>query len=306
MTNCKLYPERCKATNEYNKEKHKFEMDMVNQATQNKQPIEQTFKNRVKNEEWKNIYPINNHDFDYKVYTQNKYNPFTLGITNEPSMKGLIDGSLNLSNYVDAILENPTPDSSTIAGVQDVNNADPTVYSHLKKIKDAYSNMPLPYPDFKKDYPESKYPTEGQASSSYFIKSGHCKTKLDKATCQKKKFKWVDNPLDLNPQLDKFFSKTGNKPVKKLSGTCYKPKFIYINNIPKGKQNFKGMAPSLINDVMNISPEKLIPILSGYQVDGGGSIPCKEDYINSNLYSGINLLFLNVIILLLIIFIRYS
>lgn len=308
MTNCRLYPERCTARVDYSKEKNKFKVNRINDATKQRQPVEQTYKNRINSQEWKSIYPINNHDFDYKEYALNKYNPFQLGITNEPSMDGLIDGTLNLSNYVDVMLEEPTPNSKTRAGMDDVNNSDPAIYKHFKEIKDKYNRLPLPYPDFKKDYPESKYPTQGKASSSYFIKTGTCKSKIDnEKTCKEKGFTWMDNSLNLSKNMKQFF-KTTKRPKSKQakknpSGICYKPKFIYINNVPKGNQNFQGMAPALINDVMNISPDKLFPILAGQQVDGGGLIPCKEEYTNYRFdrYISIHLTIMLLLILLIIV-----
>ena len=312
MPNCKLYPERCKAALDYSREENKFKVERINDATKQRQLIDQTYKNRVDSKEWKNVYPLNNHDFDYNEYVLNKYTPYKLGITNEPSMKGLIDGTLNLSNYVDVMLEDPTPNSNTKAGVDDINNSNPMIYKHFKGIKDKYSQMPLPYPEFKKDYPESKYPTRGKASSSYFIKTGTCKSKIDNAkVCQEKGFTWMANKLDLSKNTTQFFktisrSKT-KQPKKNPDGICYKPKFIYINNIPKGNQNLQGMAPALINDVMNISPDKLFPILSGQQVDGGGVIPCKEGFVdyrnnmfyNLNIHLSIMLLFILMLIKLL-------
>jgi len=318
MPNCRLYPERCSASVNYSKEKHKFKLERINDAIKTKSPIEQSYKNRKLSKEWKNIYPINNHDFNYNDYVLNKYNPFTLGITNTPSMAGLIDGTLNLSNYVDVMLEEPTPNSSTKSGLDDVNNADPTIYKHFKDIKNKYAKMPLPYPDFKKDYPESKYPTKGKASSSYFIKTGTCKSKIDnEQTCLKKGFTWVKNTLDLGKGVSSFFKKKpttqpGDKnpnPKPIPNGICYKPKFIYIDNLPKGYLNLQGMAPAIINDVMNISPEKLLPILAGQKVDGGGLIPCKEEFVGKSLLKDKSLdiyLCINIsILLLLIIIIKY-
>ena len=39
--------------------------------------------------------------------------------------------------------------------------------------------MPLPYATFKKDYPEKLYPTTGIGASSYFVKVGTCKSKIN-------------------------------------------------------------------------------------------------------------------------------
>jgi hypothetical protein len=76
-----------------------------------------------------------------------------------------------------------------------------------------------------------------------------------------------------------------NKPAKtpktNPSGFCYRPKFIYLDNSAKGILNLQGYAPAIYNDVMNITPDKLFPILAGYSVGGGGVIPCeKEEFTN--------------------------
>ena len=157
-------------------------------------------------------------------------------------MSGLINGTLNLSKYVDVILETPTPDSKTISGKDDVNNSDNNIYNYYKSIKDKYSKLPLPYPDFKKDYPENVYPTKGVASSSYFMKTGNCRSNInDKDECLKKGYTWKQNTLNLG-STKKFFKTTQRKkthqPKKNLNGICYKPKFIYINNIPKRETKF--------------------------------------------------------------------
>ena len=36
-----------------------------------------------------------------------------------------------------------------------------------------------PYPSFRKDYPECRFKTKGEHSSSYFVRTGVCKTKIN-------------------------------------------------------------------------------------------------------------------------------
>ena len=58
---------------------------------------------------------------------------------------------------------------------------------------------------------------------------------------------------------------------------------IYLNNKSKGSGILKGLTPSLFDDIMNITPERLMAIISGYSVGGGGLLPCKEGYVDYNL-----------------------
>jgi len=264
-------------------------MSRIQDATLQKKHIGKLLKTRVKNKDWKNIYPINNHDFDYKEYVLNNYNPFKLGITNTPDMDGLINSTIKTGSYVNKMLQDPMPDMSTKSGRSDVNTSSKPVRLYMTKIKDKYSEMPLPYPSFKKDYPEKLYPTKGEASSSYFVNVGSCKSKIDnKKQCISSGFKWVNNSLgSLDKNIKKFFSTTKNRtnketqPKKNPQGICYRPKFIYVDNTAKGSLGLKGLAPSTNYDIMSITPDKLLPILGGYSTGGGGLIPCgKESYVN--------------------------
>lgn len=276
------------AKQKYLKDKSKFINNRIIDGATEYKNQQHLLKNRIKKKEWENIYPINNHDFNYKEYTLNKYNPYTLGISNNTSIANLVNSSMKLNKYNQAILYNPTPNMNSVSGVSDVNNSDPNVQNELEKIKQQYTNMPLPYPTFKEDYPENIYPTKGEYASSYFLKVGQCKTKDNQQNCIKKNLKWVPNKPNLQ-NIQSFFnlSKTKNNikslPKKINNGNCYKPRFIYLNNKSKGSGILKGLTPSLFDDIMNITPERLMAIISGYSVGGGGLLPCKEGYVDYNL-----------------------
>ena len=66
------------------------------------------------------------------------------------------------------------------------------------------------------------------------------------------------------------------------------------------------MAPSIINDVMNISPEKLFPILAGKEVDGGGIIPCKEDFTIKDKTQKKQTIFLLFLCIIFFILLKYA
>ena len=71
------------------------------------------------------------------------------------------------------------------------------------------------------------------------------------------------------------------------TGDCYRPKFLYINNEARGMfgNSMRGYTPAMANDVMSITPDKLMAIMSGKAVEGGGFVPCKENFV-SDIYYG--------------------
>ena len=206
-----------------------------------------------------------------------------MNINNEPTIANLSDSTSKLSKYLAFMLENPTPSEQDIAGENDINNVEKQIKNSFKKIKLNTENMPLPYKHFKKDYPEKKYPTKGKHSSSYFVKIGTCKSNKIKTRekCESQGLKWVpNNPLfDLN--IKKFYStKNKKKHARKLpKGNCFKPKFMYIDNSSKGLLNLNGMGPSIYNDIIDITPDKLFSVLAGFSKPKG-IIDCKENFLN--------------------------
>ena len=45
------------------------------------------------------------------------------------------------------------------------------------------------------------------------------------------------------------------------SSGCYKPKYIYIDNSSKGVLGNKGLQPSMYNDILSITPDKLFMLI---------------------------------------------
>jgi hypothetical protein len=312
MSSCGPYNPECVAKLKYLNDKSNFDNNRILDATVEYKDQIKLLNTRTKNKDWKNIYPINNHDFNYKEYILNKYNPYKLGISNTPTIKNLMNSSIKLGDYNKAILFNPTPNKDAISGISDVNNSDIFVQNELIKLKNNYDKMPYPYPSFKKDYPEKLYPTKGLNSSSYFMKVGECKTNDNKTKCIKKKFKWVPNiesTINLK-NINGFFKTNQNSKINKkiINGTCYKPKFIYLDNKAKGNNiSFNGLVSSLSNDIMSITPEKLMAIISGYRVGGGGLLPCSEDFTNYNtkIYNFKYLIYFILLITILIMFYKF-
>jgi len=252
-------PELCPAVDPYRAKLNEFVKNTINDSTLDTNTTQaDLLKSRIASGEEKNIYPLVNHDFDYKTAVRMAYNPYQLGITNQPTMDNLRSSSSKLSIYSDLLTNQKFPNKNTIAGYSDVVQDDQKRVDIVNQYK--VMSMTPPYPSFKKDYPECRYPTTGEHSSSYFIKSGSCPTKYtDSAACLSKGYNWIDN---------------------KPKGACFKPRFSYIDNSAKGFFGSDGMAPSMFNDILSITPEKLSSILSGYSVEGSGLLPCTEDFTN--------------------------
>ena len=178
-------PSRCPAAPIYYKKLNKFVDKTYKDSVKNtKEQQEKLLKERKKNNAHKDIYPIVNHDFDYKTAYLKKLNPYSLGITNEPTIDNLWKAPVKLMKYYDGLVKQRYPNENTIAGIDDVILDD----KRKIQIKNEYKimNEELPYPTFRKDYPECRYPTTGKNASSYFVKVGKCKSNIkNKKTCQK-------------------------------------------------------------------------------------------------------------------------
>ena len=299
-----LNPERCKAARKYTAKARQFADSVIKDSKKDSKNNLKLLEQRIKSGENKNLYPINNHDFDYKTAMKKEFNVFTRGFTNDPTMDNLISAGGKMKPYLEALLEKPYPKRGTQAGVDDIIQDDPTAVAIKAKYRQL--NHELPYPSFRKDYPSCRYPTTGEHSSSYFIKSGSCKTKIgNKALCEKRGYKWVNNPYNKVPKIAKeiltYVKNKKNKADKPPAGFCYKPRFSYIDNSAKSIMGKKGFAPSMFSDILNVAPDKIFNILAGYTVDGSGLLPCVEDFQNSkeNLISTV----ITFIVILMLIFI---
>ncbi|MDA7573870.1 hypothetical protein N8751_01155 [bacterium] len=301
-----LNPERCEAAKKYTIKAGQFAKSVIKDSHKDTKNNMKLLEQRIKSREHKNLYPINNHDFDYKTAVKKKYNVFNQGITNDPTMNNLIGAPNKLLPYLKAMIDEPYPSRGTTAGVDDIIGADKG--ANFIKTKYRELNHELPYPSFRKDYPACRYPTNGENASSYFIKAGTCSTKInDEGLCNKKGYKWVPNPMNKVPAVAKkllsFVKNKKNKAKPPPKGSCYKPRFAYIDNSAKGIFNKKGFAPSMFNDLMNVAPDKIFNILAGYTVDGSGLLPCVEEFTQHNNNHKLHILtFLIIIFLIYLLF----
>ena len=61
---------------------------------------------------------------------------------------------------------------------------------------------------------------------------------------------------------------------------------MYIDNKSNGFYGKNGIIPSSVKDLLNITPDKLIEIMSGNTIEGSGLLPCpkepeeKEEFMN--------------------------
>lgn len=285
------FPGRCQAARDYVKKLREFIKETKDGVENNIETDKQRLIERIRNEEHKDIYPILNHDFDYATTVKKQYNPFRLGITNQPTMGGLVDGIKGSKKFVDAMVSNRFPDNNSIAGVTDVytENARKNKIIELTRKEDAK----LPYPTFRADYPECMYPTTGEYASSYFTRVGKCPTKIaDKEECIRKGYQWMDEekpPAEINQFITTKTNRemTGeNAPASNAKplpppppkGTCFKPRFIYVNNRADGIGGQNGIVPSSLSDIRAIAPDRLMTAMQGYTVAGSGLLPCTEEF----------------------------
>ena len=117
----------------------------------------------------------------------------------------------------------------------------------------------------------------GENSSSYFYRLGFCDTTIDnKAECVRKGFEWTKGG-PMNKNQDQYI--------------CRRGRYMYVQNTP-GYQNApsdsnKGILGSVMGDMMEMSPEKLINASQGtgsldidFQTCPGKSNPSKLQEIN--------------------------
>ena len=277
----KINPERCSASKKYMQKLYQFTENAIKDSKKNNVKNSELLKDRIESEENLNLYPINNYDFDYKTAMKKNYNVFKLGVTNKPTINNLIQAPNKLKPYVSVLLDKKYPNKNTVSGVSDVILDDKDALNIKKKYNQL--NDTLPYPSFKKDYPECRYPTKGEHSSSYFIKAGQCKTSINnEKDCKKKKYNWVSNYPFIPDSAKELITYTNNvipskKNTDKKDGSCYKPRFAYIDNSAKDVYGKYGLVPSMLDDLVNFAPDKIANIMAGYTVEGSGLLPCIDD-----------------------------
>lgn len=250
------------------------------------------------------VYPWKNYDWDYGNFIDNNYSAKATGSSS--SGRAYISNMWIWLKLLDAYITAANPNHKSVAGGRN-KYSDYPIYGcsgnarrgcqAWHKVKTRTKQKP-PYADrfFKKQL-------KGEASSSYFTKVGECPRPdiTDPKKCISMGFNWKEDAID------KVFDKiTGTK--SKVSGICSQPRYIYLNNKPGlelrtlgtpriGKippvpsiklGKLKGYIPSLANDLLSLTPDKLFKAFSGKNVPGHMivqdcpkiKIPVKENFKN--------------------------
>lgn len=222
------------------------------------------------------VYLWNNHDFDFSQYISQKYDPDKLGFSDKGCVSTTLHDAQKLPLYADALLNAPMPDYGDIAGISDTDQDN----AGLMQIKSDFADMKEPYPGFRDEYPEY-FPSRvtGKGASSYFVKTGHCPTKIDNIIdCKEKGYDWVPN-FETVPDSVKGFFKNIENP---LAGKCYKPRYSFVDNTPKQMlPGMEGPVPSMFKTLETLNPLTFASILE-FGADPSGSfvqLECKEDFI---------------------------
>jgi hypothetical protein len=244
------------------------------------------------------VYPWINLQWDYQQYIKNNYNPVNLGIDRSGNAEALVTNIGILIKQLNSLLMDPNPADSSRAGVSDQpmsNNPFKDVYLNLKGqiiqlkqdpvanaskiniLKEAVAmmeknrqitakefglgiNLEASYQSAPYNDPYFNKPTDGKASSSYFVQTGFCKTKDNETDCKTKKLNW-------------------------LGDVCYKDKYMYLDNTPGLKlgyvENMNGLIPSLLNEATQLNPNAFTGILQGYSVPGVDIQQCLDEHFQN-------------------------
>lgn len=261
------------------------------------------------------IYPWVNYDWDYGNFIDNNYSAKSTG--SSPKGKYWLKNVGIFLKFLDAYVTAANPNSKSVAGGTD-KNSDYPIYgctgnaqegcSGWQKVK-TRTKQRAPYQDkfFKKSL-------SGEQAASYFARVGSCPRPdiKNSRACMRKNFNWISDPLD--KMFDKITGSTG-----KESGSCHQPRYIYLNNSPglelktlkmRGVPSvslgkLKGYIPSVANDILSMTPDKLMRAFSGKSVDGHMVVQkcpfeVKEKFANIRAY---NQSYTQIISMLTIIFI---
>ena len=132
-------------------------------------------------------------------------------------------------------------------------SVNPKIPECAKKCVDKYLNVcnktneiKKSYKDIKPVYPNMKKQT-GKKSSSYYIQTGSCETKIKKKSeCESQKYKWVGD-------------------------TCWAPKYSLVNN-----EGYLGSIPSIFKDIVDMNPFAIRNVYKGNDIPSFKMYPCGE------------------------------
>lgn len=234
---------------------------------------------------YKNVYPWRNYDWNYSNFIDNNYSTLSTGATKEGSLSAMSKNFVAFRKIVGAFLEDANPNEKSVAGGK-TKNDDYPYYECTDGIRDLNGqllNTPVSTrkcritQEIKYGTPEQA-PTvddflkgedkiKGERASSYYVKVGNCPRPdiKNQNVCETKGYMWT-------PMED--------------GGTCSQPRYAYINNTPGytiGGKAWKGLVPSIAKDFLSLTPDKLISVANGENIEGVYELqqcPIVEGYRN--------------------------
>ena len=229
------------------------------------------------------VYPWNNHDFDYSTLVSNQYNPKALGISDTPCPDTFVDDLFSLEKYGFALIQDALPNSGDKAGISDADVSN----TQMNDIKKTYTSWGEPYSGFSLEYPDQARKLSGKYASSYFVKTGTCPVNSikTKQACEDRGFKWVNNASILPTGSSSFFpghSSTISEETNAPSGSsCHQPRYSFVDNSGKGLSGMDGLVPTIGKEVTELNPIALFNIaMSGSSSSGDfAPLPCREAFM---------------------------
>ena len=249
------------------------------------------------------IYPWRNYDWDYSQYVKNYYEPKQLGASGKGNIKALIKDVNALMKIIDGLIIDANPNNKSKAS--DINRKNDLAKCYktasrvscylLNKTKSSYLSQKPPY-----DHSFFKKPIDGSSSSSFYTQIGICPTKINnKKACLKKGGQWIENPFYKLPELLRGPDST--------PGNCFLGRYAYIDNRPGlnigNIKNMNGIIPSIANDMLKLSPDKLMAVAMGNGVDGVDLQKCEPFIVKKNSKSNIKNIICIVLLLYVIMYI---
>ena len=228
------------------------------------------------------IYPWQNYDWDYSQYVKNYYSPKKLGASGDGSVKALIRDINALFKIIDGLLFDANPNSkSRSADPASQQNDLANCYQTASRVSCFLLNETRSsYLKEKPPYNSSFFnqPLKGKYSSSYFTQIGICPSKIkNPSECRQKGGNWIANPFHRLPAL---LRGPDSQP-----GNCFLGRYAYIDNSPGlsigQMDSAQGMIPSIANDILKLSPDKLMGVAMGNGVPGMDLQKC-EGFLGHN------------------------
>lgn len=223
------------------------------------------------------IYPQRNFDWSYSNYIDNNYSVMATGATKSGTLGGLFANLRAMIKLLNGFLFDANPSSSSVAGGR-TRNDDYPYYECTTGIRDPNGNI-ITSPtearicrviqQIKTGDPESppadtdflrSQPISGQWASSFYVKSGTCPRPdiTNRGDCEGKNFEWLPGSINPNEQ--------------DTVGSCYQPRYAYIDNRSRGPKiagrSLDGIVPSIANDFLSITPDKVIAAMMGKSIAG--------------------------------------